>query len=583
MSLFFYKLLQILPAPIVRKTARKRVHLSCFAVVVCIWAGPGNAALDRVGDFALLDSDGEFHQLSRYRHRQALVMMAYDAACPDMGDKLARYQALAARYGGEDMEFLLLDSLDLGRPALRQYELELPLLEDDGQLVSESLGISRAGEVLVLNPERLSLFYRGPLAAQLEHALAGVIGGSLNDTVTGAGSGCDIDYPVKAAHTESPPDYATQVAPVIIDNCAECHRRGGVGPFALDSYIMVLGWSPMIREVVLNKRMPPTQVDPYIGHSGSARYLSTTEMQTLIHWIDAGAPQGSGVNDPLEQLAIEAAADDWQLGEPDFVVTAPANEVPPTGIMDYLYDTVELPFNEDRWIRAIEYRAGDASVLHHLMTFVTAPDEDFWGPERRQESTARRFVGGYVPGKSNVREFPQGTGVLIPQGHGLSMQFHYVTNGQATVDETRLGLYFSDATDLREQRVQAVSARFLLPPNVADYPLRAEHVFSENVVITGVRARMNYRGKKMKFAVEQADGSLKEIFSVPAYNYGWQPHYILRQPEFVPAGGRVYVIGAFDNSLSNPTNPNPDAEVRFGLESWEEMFTGYFTFHRSPD
>ena len=94
---------------------------------------------------------------------------------------------------------------------------------------------------------------------------------------------------------------------------------------------------------------------------------------------------------------------------------------------------------------------------------------------------------------------------------------------------------------------------------------------------------MNFRGKKMKFAIELADGSLKEFFSVPAYNYGWQPHYLLDQVERVPAGSKVHIIGAFDNSISNPFNPDASKEVTFGLESWEEMFTGYITYHKAVD
>ena len=92
---------------------------------------------------------------------------------------------------------------------------------------------------------------------------------------------------------------------------------------------------------------------------------------------------------------------------------------------------------------------------------------------------------------------------------------------------------------------------------------------------------MNARGKNMKFSVEYPDGTIQDILSVPAYNYGWQPHYVLDEPITVPAGSTVHVSGAFDNSVSNPFNPDPNAEVRSGLRSTDEMFTGYFTFHRA--
>ncbi|GJM14039.1 MAG: hypothetical protein DHS20C12_24420 [Pseudohongiella sp.] len=537
-----------------------------------------SAALDRVGDFALLDSDGTFHQLSRYRHREALVLMAYSSECSSMDALLADYASIAEEHAGSDFEFLLIDTQNLDRPELSALALELPILEDDGQLISETLNIENAGDVLVLNPERLSLFFKGQPSAELAATLGSIVGEGVSDTIRTESAACAIDYPMKEMHSESPADYASEIAPIIIENCADCHRQGGVGPFALDSYIMVLGWSPMIKEVLLNKRMPPTQVDPYIGHSASARYLDPDDLQTLVHWINNRAPRGESETDPLEEFAAQDRSQ-WAFGEPDFIVTGPKNEVPSTGVMDYVYDDAELPFGEDKWLRAIQYIAGDESVLHHLVTFVTPPDEDFWGAERTSESVTRRFVGSYLPGKTNAIEFEEGTGVLVPQGHKLSMQFHYVTNGQSTVDETQFGLYFSDEPKLKERLTQAVASRFVLPPEENDFELQAEHRVEQDIIVTGVRARMNFRGKRMKFVVENPAGDIRELFSVPAYNYGWQPDYHLEEAEPVVAGSTLRVLGAFDNSISNPNNPDTSKEVTFGLESWEEMFTGYFTFY----
>lgn len=555
----------------------RNVSLIIVLSTLILCQGRANAALDRLSDFALLDSNGTFHQLSRYQHRQALVVMAYGNECASMEQQMQAFQAARSRFSSQGIEFLLIDSFDLGRETIDSYALDIPILEDDGQLVSETLGISKTGDVLVLNPLRSTLYYKGGPGKDLEAALTGVLSGELSDTVNVENGGCQVDYEMAKVHQESPPDYASEVAPIIQEKCVGCHRQGGVGPFAMDSHIMMMGWSPMIREVLLNKRMPPTQVDPYVGHSEDARYLSKQELQTLVHWIDAGAPQGDFETDPLE--SVPEVEPSWVLGEPDFIAVTPEQEVPATGVLDYRYVTVELPFEEDKWISAVQYRAGDASVLHHLMTFVVAPEEDFWGSERTETSVSRRFVEGYSPGTENVSVFADGTGVLIPQGHRLAMQLHYVTNGQSTVDETQLGLYFSDSPALTEKRVQAVATRFEIPANTADFPQQASHQFEEAVVITGVRARMNYRGKRMKFLAESPSGERTEIFSVPAYNYGWQPHYILEEPVNLSPGSRVIVEGAFDNSVSNPTNPNPESAVGFGLESWEEMFAGYFTYH----
>ena len=555
-----------------------KYRLSSSLFLALIFSTTAHSALDRIIDFALLDEKGVFHQLSRYQHKDAVVLMSFDQSCQFMPAMLAEYDDIVSEFSSNGIEFLLIDSEGLGRETLASLRLNVPILEDSGQLVSESLGFENSGEVLMLNPERLSVYFRGPVSPDLRTSLSSME--SIQDTLELEPRGCKIEYPDKVAHELNTPDYATDVAPIIIENCVACHNQGGVGPFAFDSYVMVLGWSPMIREVLMNKRMPPMQVDPDIGHSDNARYLPTKELQTLVHWIDAGAPRGLSATDPLENFE-PANEDRWVLGEPDYIVSAKSHDVPPTGVLDYIYDRVDLPFVEDKWLRAVEYKAGDSSVLHHLVTFVTAPDEDFWGKERDEIYTERRFVESYSPGKVNAKVFEKGTGVFIPKGSSLSMQFHYVTNGRRTTDSSRIGLYFSEEQNLRERLVQVVSSRFVLPPNEPNFELQADFVFESPVVLTGVRAKMNYRGKRMKFSIEEADGIIKDIFSIPAYNYGWQPHYKLNEPLVLEAGTKIYVRGALDNSISNPTNPDPDKEVTFGLNSWDEMFTGYFTFNET--
>lgn len=534
---------------------------------------------ERIGDFALLDNQGEFHQLSRYLHKKAVVLMSWDSSCGAMDELLTRYRDIQSRWAEREVAFLLLDSTDTPRDQLAGAPAGLPLLEDDGQMVSETLGISQAGEVVVLEPLRLSRYYQGPPQADLEQALSGMLDRSLNNTVRISLTECPIAYPVRDRHLAQVPDFATEVAPIIINRCAECHREEGVGPFAIDSHIAMRGWSPMIREVVMNKRMPPTQVDPYVGHSLNARRITTEEIQTLVHWIDAGGPPSPSGEDPLEALEVPNQ-EPWLLGEPDYIVEAPDAQIAATGIMDYVYNSVELPFTEEKWVRAIQYIAGDKTVLHHLVTFVTDPGEDFWGAEREQAITTRRFIESFQPGRPVAVEFEADTGVRIRPGQQLSMQMHYVTNGRTTVDRTRIGLYFHDRPPAHERLVEAVGSRFTIPPGVSEYPMHLTHSFDSDVVITGVRARMHYRGKKMKFAVDGPNGSLVELLSVPAYNYGWQPHYRLAEPVRVPAGAKIHVIGAFDNSESNPLNPDPEKEVTFGVDSWDEMFTGYFTYHR---
>lgn len=561
------------------------VRASSLVVSILLASQVIGAAPTRVGDFALIDSEGEFHQLSRYGDKEALVLMAFDASCGSMQSQVDQFQALEAEWQDRDIAFGIINAtpdampnsdVDSALDAQAAFSIILPLMLDDSQLVTRTLGLTKAGEVVVLDPARLSSFYAGGMDSVAESIEAKLNG---EDAVAAASSsGCDLSFPALDAMAAATPDYATEVAPIVIEQCASCHREGGIGPFALDSHLMLQGWSPMIREVLLTKRMPPMQVDPAIGHFDNDRALSGDQIEKLIGWIDAGAPRGAAAIDPLGIVEFPDRKA-WQLGEPDFIIKAPAMEIPATGVLDYIDIDVELPFTEDKWVKGVQFIAGDESVLHHLLTYVTAPDEAFEGGESDTTSIARRFLEGYAPGKVDAMTFPEGTGVFIPAGHKLSMQFHYTTNGKATVDETVLGLYMYDEPPAYENFTRSVASSFRIPAYAKDHEVAAAYTFQEDVVVTGLRAHMHFRGKDMKFTAQMPDGRMQDLLSVPNYSYAWQPTYQLEEAMELPAGTKVHVTGSFDNSEYNPANPDPSKELTFGLQSWDEMFIGYWTYH----
>jgi len=178
-------------------------------------------SLDRVGDFALLDEQGEFHQISRYQHRKAVVMMSYHPSCEDISDRVGFLSQLNAKYADQDVEFLLLDSSDTDRAEVINWGLELPLLNDAGQLVSAALQVEQGGEVLVFNPERLSLFYRGAANQSLDATLQSLLDGDVRDTVKSDVTGCVIDYQVRDNLPANPPDYTPEGAQMMLENGAE--------------------------------------------------------------------------------------------------------------------------------------------------------------------------------------------------------------------------------------------------------------------------------------------------------------------------------------------------------------------------
>src|SRR5690606_25221249 len=400
------------------------------------------------------------------------------------------------------VQFLMLNSspeYDLAsvRKMSALYDINFPIMHDDSQLVAESLGISKAGEILVIDPTSLQLVFRGPLDkpvprdtplekahTPLASALAAVVSGKhkgMDTVIEPVSDGCEMAFPVRDMHAKAVPDYARDVAPILLENCATCHVEGGIGPFPMNSYEMVRGWAPMMREVVMTKRMPPAQVDPSINHFTNANYMSIEDQQTLVHWIDAGAPRGKAGKDPL--LAVQPVETKWDLGEPDMIVDVPAFEVPATGVLDYFNHVIELNFEEDKYVRAVQFIPGDDRALHHLLAYITSPES---ADEVMSEENVRDFLEGYAPGKTAATTFPENTGVFIPKGYNLTMQMHYTPMGKAVVDETKVGLYFHDAKPDYKFLTKPVSfggRNLVLQPGEANHAMNSSYVFEHDTML----------------------------------------------------------------------------------------------------
>lgn len=576
-----------------------------FAIFGC---QPVLAGAERVDNFALLDDEGRFHELRQYGDARAVVLIAVSSNCATLLDNLPRYQLLRTTWERQGVEFLALasspdDTLQTVRRMNAAYHLDLPVLLDEGQLIAENLGLRHAGQLVVVEPQRLRVMYRGGLdsaepgqefgnvanratASSLADTLQAAVVGhwDVNRETATAPAGdsttdCQLNFPARERHLTAAPDYSTEVAPIIAEKCATCHVDGGIAPFAMDSHTMVQGWSPMMREVLLTRRMPPAQVDPSIKHFSNARYMAPEELQTLVHWIDAGSPRGEGEIDPLTM--IKAPDSRWQLGEPDYIVRVPAFTVPATGVLDYENVTINLPFKEDRWVKSVQHLPGDRRVLHHLLSFVVPADYDEKIIEGENDEY-REFLEGYAPGKDEAISFPDNTGVFVPAGSAVQMSLHYTTFGKEVVDETQLGLYFADREPKHHYATYSLShggEALHIPPGVSEHKMRASHVFTDAIVLHGLRPHMHFRGKYMRFSVVYPDGDHEQVLNVPNYNFAWQPTYRLSEPLALPAGSRVIIEGAFDNSQYNAGNPDPGAEVRGGAQSWDEMFIGYFSYH----
>lgn len=555
-------------------------------------------AVDRVGDFALLDQDGAFHQLSWYNDQKAVVFLTHANACAATREALPAITALQSRFGEQGIEFMMINSQGIDRDTvkseLRGLDTDLPLLMDDAQVVGETLGITHGGEVIVMDPGDFSIVFRGPVGSELERALSSIAADQAVAVTSIPSSGCEIAYAAREQHEKTGVSYVNDIAPIIEKNCADCHRENSIAPFALNSHQLVQGWSPMIREVLLTKRMPPGQIDPHVGNITDMTNLSDAEMQQLVHWIDAGAPR-DGDTDPLANLVWPDSKWRSELGrEPDVIVKIPPQRIPATGVVDYLNVYADIPIEDDVWVQGSEIVPGDYSVLHHVITRVVQPevDPDSVRPDEGDDEFASQKLTdvplagltGYVPGRRPILE--QNRGGLLRAGTRVSFQLHYTTSGKEVTDQSELGIYLYPEGEVPEivksSGGRALNRSFLIPANAKDFEVTESAIVEKDAYLVSFMPHMHFRGKRMKFVANYPDGTSEELLSVPNYKFNWQLRHHL-EPKFVPAGTEIVAIGAFDNSQQNAFNPDPEQSIDWGPQSWDEMFIGYMRWTHAED
>ncbi len=558
--------------------------MSGLVVMLLASAASFGAAPERVGDFSLLDQKGYFHQMSYYDNHKAIALLVQSNGNKATAKAIAAFKEAQSKYG-EQVKFFMINPLGTEQRGavqkqIDQYSTDIPVLMDDTQLVSEAMGIDKTGEVFLLNPKSFRVVYRGPADKSFVTAIDEIVAGKSVTTAQVKTKGTTVKYPAMRAHAKTDISYSKDVAPILAENCARCHREGGIGPFAMNSYGVVKGFSPMIREVVLTKRMPPAQIDPHVGQFKESYTLTPAETQTLVHWIEAGAKQDGAV-DPLTQLTWPATK--WALGEPDLIVKVPPQQIPATGVLDYIRVNVPIEgLDRDRWVRASQYLAGDRTVLHHTLNNLVPPDAKVTrGLGRRDANGAR--ITAYIPG-AMVQVEPPNTGGLLKKGSSLGLQLHYTTNGKATTDASEIGLWFYPDDQVPAERMSGECACIFtntwknIPPYASDYEMQQTITIPKDAHIHSMLPHMHFRGKRMRFYAEFPDGKKQELLNIAKYNYNWQLNYEPVEPIFVPAGTKIRAIAAFDNSTQNKANPDASRSVPWGEQSWDEMFFGSVTY-----
>jgi len=379
--------------------------------------------------------------------------------------------------------------------------------------------------------------------------------------------------------TAATPTFAKDVAPILYKNCASCHRPNDIAPMSLLTYENARPWAKAIREQVATRQMPPWHATQAHGTFLNDRRLSDADRDTLIRWVDGGAPKG----DPKDLPPVPKFTDGWEIGTPDVVLSmAKDYDVPTSGTVAYQYFDVPTNFTEDKWVQAIEVRPGTRSVVHHVLVFCREPGAKprpmgyvSVVPKMAQRGQSAALIGTTAPG-TNAMVFQPGTALLVKAGSVLLFQMHYTTNGQAAKDRSSVGMTFAKQPPQLEIRTSAfVNPMFVIPAGANNHQVDSAIQFEQDAHIWGLVPHTHLRGKSWEYRIIYPDGRNEVVLSVPKYDFNWQTYYLFSKPLAVPKGTRLEATAHYDNSTANAYNPDPNMAVRWGDQTWEEMqYTG---------
>ena len=91
-----------------------------------------------------------------------------------------------------------------------------------------------------------------------------------------------------------PVTFAKDVAPILQQKCQHCHQPGSIAPMSLRTFEETRPWARAIKDRVMRRQMPPWHIDRTVGVQKfkNDMALSDDQIDTIVRWVDAGAPLG---------------------------------------------------------------------------------------------------------------------------------------------------------------------------------------------------------------------------------------------------------------------------------------------------
>ena len=527
--------------------------------------------------------------LSDFSDAEVVVLAFIGTKCPIANAYVPELLDLQKRYIDRKVQIVGInanpsDNTEIIVRHIKDFKIEFTVLIDGEQLAMDLTKAQRTPETLVLDRRR-TIRYRGRIddrvgydrkrdkarRSDLEEAIKEVLAEKNVSVAETEVEGCLITRHVSAKDA-SKITYAKDVAPILQNRCVDCHHPGTAAPFSLPAYEDARDWAAMIKENVVERRMPPWIADPRHGKFSNDLRMTKEEVDTVVAWIDHGTPLGDKKDLPKPREYTEG----WLIGKPDIVFKMP-NEytVQATGTVEYQYFVTPTNFKEDTWVQAAEAHPSNRAVVHHIIAFMREKGV--------RETHNIPLLGGFAPGEEPMI-LPPGVGFKVPAGAEIVWQIHYTPTGKEEKDRSELGLILCKEPPERPLkgywRFQHRNSS--IPPGANNHRVVSKAVFKDDVELMTLMPHMHLRGKDFRYTALYPDGRKEILLNVPDYDFNWQHTYRFAKPVPLPKGTTLECVAHFDNSADNPANPDSTKTVSWGDQTWEEMMIGWYSLVDAP-
>jgi Flp pilus assembly protein TadD len=326
--------------------------------------------------------------------------------------------------------------------------------------------------------------------------------------------------------------------------------------------------------------MPPWKPEPGYGEFVGTRRLTDEQIAAIVHWAETGAPFG----DPAALPAPPEWSEGWQLGPPDVIVKMPeAYRLPPDGPDRLRNFVIPIQIPARRYVKAWEFRTNNSRVVHHATMMIdptrASQQRDQDDPEPGYEGliplSARNPEGyflGWTPGQTpsvvqSRMAWP------LDKDSDLVMMLHLRPTGARETIEASVGLYFSDSPPTRTPAMIRLNRQDIdIPPGEPRYTVADSYVLPVAVDVYSVQPHAHNLAREMKAWATVPDGTTLWLIYIRDWDFHWQDSYRYAAPVRLPAGTRVSMEYTYDNSPTNPVNPNrPPKRVIWGQRTSDEM------------